>query len=241
MKNIIIPTNFESDTLSAVRTALTQTGYTNYRIVLLVISEVQETYSAASNLKNFRYLYRTQQENVLNKCRELVSAYNGVTLNVHYQYGISGPLLRNVMDHFNAGMVILTPSFKENKCRTNAHLLKLLLKSRYTLLHLSSIEIQTITNALYIEPKTTNFTLQELQQLINNKFNFRIVSRTKLSNELTLQDANPLIAEAISSKQIDMLVETRSPVQLAVKKGKPSRNLNFGVPVLSIYEEDIMN
>ena len=241
MKNIIIPTVLEEDTINAVRTAIAPKRNNACGIVLLLLKDIPDDFSATSTLKSLSYTWTAAQEDVLNTCRRIVSDNCNVKLEIHHQFEITKPLLRNLMDYFDGELVILTPSFKNSKTKVNCRLVKLLLSSKYTLLHLNSVEVQSMTSALYIEPKTTSFSVQELQQLISNKFCFRIISRTKLSDELTLQDANPIIAEAIVSKQIDMLIETRTQQQSKVKEAATLQHMTFSVPVLSIYEEDLLN
>jgi len=240
MKNILIPTILEEDTICAVRTAIAQLRGRQDHIVLMLLKEVPDTYSAAASLSNMNFTCTKEQQNVLSKCRKLFNDANS-KLSIHYQFSISAPLLRNVMQHFDCSLVILTPSFRNSRERENRHLVKVLLKSKYPLLHLNSIQVQTLTNALYIEHKSSRFTVQELQQMLNNTFNFRIISRTKVSDELSLHDANPIIAEAISHKQIDLLVETRKVNQKVSAGQLTTPVLKFGVPVLSIYEEDLLN
>lgn len=240
MKNILIPTVLGHDTVNAIRTALMNAPDKGCTVILLLLEKAPDTYCASTALRQLTYHTSSAQKEILEECRTI--CHNSAALfKVHHQFGISAPLLKNVLEHLEAGLVILTPSFKSSIKKENYRLVRLLLKSRYPILHLNSVEVQTLSTALYIEHNTTAFTVQDMQQLLNNQFRLRIVSRTKINDGLTLHEANPIIAEAITNKQIDVLVETRRCTREGTGSTGETYTLKFGVPVLSIYEEDIKN
>ncbi|AWG23972.1 hypothetical protein [Flavobacterium kingsejongi] len=241
MKNILIPTQLQQDTISAVKTAAGYSGGKKCDIILLLVSEVPESYSSAYMLRKMKHELAPSQAKVLQNCRSIAAEFKNCTLKVHNQYGISAPLLRNLTEHFSIGLTILAPSYKTSQNKMHSYLLQLLLNSKCPILHLGTSETyQDFNKALYLEHTSSRIQVEDLQSLVKEQFSFRIVSQAKVHNELSAEALNPMLTEAISKNNIDILIETRKPekIKLRRKEGNTS-HLSLGLPVLSLYEEAI--
>ena len=238
MKNILIPTTFEEDTLTAVKTAVKYATGKNCAIVLLQLQKMSDSYSSLSVLRESKPLYTAAQNEIISKCRETAEQSGNCRLVLHNQCGISAPLLKNLIEYLGTDLVIFTPSYKEDKNVLNSYCTQLLLNSKCPILHLGLTENEHDFNkALFLESEQTTLNISQLQQIINGQFNFKIVSQAKVAEEHNPADFAPLLSETILKNNIDLLVETRKSEKRKTKK-KAAKNVNesLGLPVLSIYE-----
>ncbi|MFL9843145.1 hypothetical protein [Flavobacterium rhizosphaerae] len=237
MKNILIPTQLEGDTTDAVKLAVAYADKKKCMIYLLQVYDVPDMYSAGWTLKTMAPQYTAAQSAVLDKCRQIIDASNNCRLAIHLQYGITKPLLKNLIEHKDIGLIMLTPMFIKDK---KSHVLtKMLPKCTYPLLYLGYNTKSTLFNkALYIEQEKTTVGLHKVQEIVYSEFNFNIVSRAWVPNEQKPEDLAPLLAEAIFKNDIDLLVETRSAdTEMKRKKNSKSVNEALGMPVLSLHEQ----
>ncbi|PZQ82052.1 MAG: hypothetical protein DI548_12340, partial [Flavobacterium johnsoniae] len=56
-------------------------------------------------------------------------------------------------------------------------------------------------------------------------------------NDQKPEEIQPLLTEAITKNNINVLIETRKPKKIKLKNKNFSINESFGLPVLSLYEE----
>lgn len=237
MKNILIPSTFEEDTLYAVKTAINHAKGKKCIITLMYLSEQPDSYSASGFLRNMNIRLDEAQAQVIDECRLLTDAEGNCRLNIHHQYGITGPLLKNLLAHFNTGLIILLPSFKSIPSNVHKQCVKLLGNCKNSILHLSPEKEQAeFTKALYLENTQTQFNVSELQQVVNREFNLKIVSQAMVNNELNAENLGSLLNETIEKNNIDLLIETRKPEKKFRKKKNADVNEVLGLPVLSIYE-----
>lgn len=136
MKSILIPTTLKPDTLKAVRSVVKNVRDDNMKIVLLLLSEMPDgitdlLFSSKSGPET-----SIQEQKVLDECRKYVSEFDQVSLQVHHQYGISGPLLRNIMNYHTISLTVLTPSYKNEKDTIYRQAVKSLLNCKCPILHL---------------------------------------------------------------------------------------------------------
>ncbi len=238
MKNILIPTTLEADTIGAVKTAAQHASGHNCAVVLMLVCDVPDTYSAGYLLQKIKPAYTTAQSDVLTRCKQLIKATPNCVLQVHLQYGMSAPLLKNIIEHKAIGLTLLTPSYKQEKEKIYRYCTALLLNSKCPILHLGqNCTGQQLNKAMYLEQEKTTIGLPQLQRLLKGRFSFTIVSRATLAEEHNPEDLAPLLAETIFKNDIDLLVETRKPEKLKLsKKSKMSVNEALGMPVLSLCE-----
>jgi len=236
MKSILIPTVLENDTLFAVDMAIQHAKGKNCGIVLLMLTEAPDACSGAEFLRRGRKPLTSAQCEVLEECRDKVNASGNCTLDIHYQYGISAAILRNLLDYLVTDIIILSPSYKAERKRIHMELCKLMGTCKKPILHLeNTTDCREFTKALYIERNDTQMDIRELQQLVNTQFGFKIVSQATIANEQNPEEM-PFLIETISRNNIDLLVETRKP---KTKLGKIPKSETFGLPVLSIHEEAV--
>ncbi|RYD90891.1 MAG: hypothetical protein EOP54_23320, partial [Sphingobacteriales bacterium] len=215
MKNIMIPTTLEADTVSAVKTAVRHASGQSCNIVLMQVCEVPDTYSAGYMLHKIMPGYTKAQSEVLTKCKAAIAATPHCRLQVHMQYSISAPLLKNIIEHKGIGLVILSQSYKLETEKIHQYCTRLVLNSKCPILHLGhNTSGQPLNNALYLEQEREGLALHEMQAHLSSLFSFTIVSRATVAEEQNPKDLAPLLAEAIFKNDIDLVVETRKPDKL---------------------------
>jgi len=237
MKNILIPTTLEADTISAVKTAVRHASGQSCNIILMQVCDVPDTYSAGYMLHKIVPGYTTAQNEVLSKCKSVVSATVHCRLQVHLQYSISAPLLKNIIEHKGIELIILSQSYKQDKQKIHQYCTRLMGNSKCPILHLSHNTCgQPLTNALYLEQEAEGLALHRVQAHLSGRFDFTIVSRATVTDEQNPKDLAPLLAEAIFKNDIDLLVETRKPEKVSMrKKNTIGVNEALGLPVLSLH------
>lgn len=238
MKNFLIPTTLKEDTIDAVKLAVYQAKESDCEIILMIVSEIPDTYSTSNFLRTMRASLTKTQEEVLEVCRLITASSANCKIKIHNQYGISSPIFKNLITTFSVKLVILPHSYKQETKRIHSHLVQLAGNQKCPILHLSSEPYKDDFNkALYIESVQQNLHVKDIQQFISNNFSFEIVSQTKNFDDNYIEFA-PHLIEVISKNQIDLLVQTRKAKKIKFKKTK-NETINdlFGLPVLSLYEE----
>lgn len=240
MKNILIPTTLEADTLAAVKTAIRHASGQSCTVLLMQLCDVPDTYSASYTFKKIMPGYTSAQADVLTQCRAAVLKTHNCTLQVHMQYGISAPLLKNIIEHKGIGLVILSQSYKQESDKIHRYCTRLVLNSTCPILHLGhNTSGQALSKALYLEQEKEGLALHEVQAHLSSLFDFTIVSRATVAEEQNPKDLAPLLAEAIFKNDIDLVVETRKPKKKLSLKKKPIAGVNeaLGLPVLSLHQQ----
>jgi hypothetical protein len=98
MKNFLIPTTLEIDTISAVKSAINQAKNTNCEIILMMVSDTPDAFSSAQFLREMRTALTTSQEEVLETCRYIIEHTANCKLKVHNQYGLSTSIFKGIID-----------------------------------------------------------------------------------------------------------------------------------------------
>lgn len=241
MKNILIPTTFEEDTLCALNNAMMQATDGPCKIVLMHPVPMPESFTAVEFIRKSHNHLNAAQSSVIEKCHKAVAAVAGCRLEVRNQIGISGPLLRNLLDFLNVNLIIVPASYKAEKAKLHTRCLEILLKYKCPVLQLSMEAGETeLTNALYLENKKASVGIQELQESVSGQFNFRIVSHAEMPESQNPDELASYLAEAIEKNNINLVVETRR-VQNRRKYSNMAGNIDelLGLPVLSINEEAV--
>ena len=240
MKNILIPTVLEGDTITAVKTAAKYATGKSTSIILMLLQKMPDNFSAAATLREMSPSYTAAQNNILSECRKITEESGNCRLVIHNQCGISAPLLKNLMEYFGTDLIIFTPSYKENKNALNNYCTQLLLNCKCPILHLGRNECEIVLNkALFLEHEQTKLEIAQLQQIISKQFNLKIVSQAKVPKENDPASFTPILSETIVKNNINLLVETRMADKKKKKKTDKPVNEFLGLPVLSIYEEVI--
>lgn len=239
MKNLLIPTTLEADTINAVKTAIKQFKDEKCNIILMLVSDVPDTESASFFLRSIKSEMTISQKNVLNSIRGIINENENCSLKIHNQYGVSSPMIKNLIEHHKICLTIVTPSYKASAKKIQLQCLQLLCNCKSPILHLTeNCEDQDLSKALYLEKTQSRLQAEDLQQLIQNEFDCRIVSQAKILESQVPEDMTAMLAEAISKNQINLLIETRKPEKISFKKKNTTRiNEVLGLPVLSVYEE----
>ena len=239
MKNILIPTTFLPDTANALKNAISHANGADCNVILFQLIDAEQNYSASATLRCMQNELSPSQKENLELCRYIVETEKNCHLKIHTQYSLSAPLLKNVMESLSIDLVILSDSFKNSQTSINKYCTKLLSNCKYPILHVGKAkENIEFSKALYLENQQSQMQVEDLQQLVNMNFNFRIVSSAKVLDGQDSNELIPLLTETISKNNIDLLVETRKPEKIKFsKKQKTSYKENFDLPVLSLYEK----
>jgi len=239
MKNILVPTTLQHDTIYSVKAAIKQSAGANCVITLVLLNEAPDAESAAYFLRKTKYANTTAQSMVLENCRRAAYSTANCRLEIHNQYGLSAPLLKNLLEHLGTNLIIIPASYKKETGKIHHHFLGLLANSRIPMLHLTiDCQESEFNKALYLEHNKNQLDVQQLQKHINTQFSFKIVSQATISEQYPAELGSQ-ITEAISKNNIDLLIETRKPEKIRNKKGI-NVNDTLGLPVLSIYEEAVI-
>ncbi len=239
MKNILIPTTLQPDTINAVKTAIKQSKGKNCNVVLLQVCDIPDTDSSSFFIRSIKNELNVSQKTILEACRNLVAVSQHCTFKLQHQYGISAPVMRNLLEHLHVGLIILTPSYKSAEKKIHNQFLQILSNCKCPILHLNSnFEEHELNKAMYLEQNKSKLQAEDLQQLVQGQFNFRIVSHAKIFEDQSVEEINPELSAAISKNEINLLIQTRKPEKIKLKKsGKSKVNESLGLPVLSLYEE----
>ena len=238
MKNFLIPTTLEKDTISAVKSAVYQAKNTNCEIILMMVSDTPDTFSSSQFLREMKVSLTTSQEEVLDSCKGIIDKTSNCKIKIHNQYGLSSAVFKGIIDAFDVKLVVLTNSYKRETKRIHQHLVKLAGNQKCPILHLGNEKFKDDFNkALYIENSRANMHVKDVQEFLSQNFSFEIVSQTA-NFENNYEEFAPYLSEAISKYDIDLLVETRKGEKIKFKKTKKENSSErLGLPVLSLYEE----
>lgn len=238
MKNILIPTTLEKDTVQAFKVALAQNATQPQTIFLMLLKESPDVASAAYWLRKTQHEFTPQQEALLEKCRELAAAHPECKLQIHQQFSINAPLLRNFTEACEIGLVILPDSFSRSKLAPNRQLVNLLRKSKTPILRLTpEVEEFAFSKALYLENEASPLAAKDLTKMIGGHFSFRIISQAKFFDEQNHVEMTPILYDTINKNGIDLLIETRKPEKSRLFKNNSfTEKEHLGLPVLSLSE-----
>ena len=240
MKNILIPSTLQQDTLFSVKTAINQAAGTKCTITLVLLKEAPYAESASYFLRNTKQLTTTAQKQVLEQCRAAIDISSNCILEIHNQYGLTAPLLKNLLEYLATNIIIIPSSYKHERDKIHTYFLELLSNSKIPMLHLTpDCEEHEFNKALYVEHSETVVSVSELQQHINSQFSFKIVSHAAVSEQYP-DELGAQLTEAITKNNIDLLIETRKHSKTGKKKRGTAVNESLGLPVLSIYEDTLM-
>ncbi|MCO6147124.1 hypothetical protein [Flavobacterium sp. NRK1] len=237
MKNILIPTTLQQDSLFSVKAAIKQAADSKCIITLILLSDAPDMESASYYLRKAKYRISKGQQDVLNNCRKEIDTTENCILDIHYQFGLSAPLLKNLLEHLSTNLIIIPASYKMELNKIHRYFLNYISNNKIPILHLTDTsEEQEFNKALYLENKKTLLDVHEVHKMVNTQFRFKIVSHAAINDNN--EELVPQLEEAISKNNIDLVIETRRPTKLCSKKNSGiTVNNTLGLPVLSLYEE----
>lgn len=237
MKNILLLSTLHEDTLGALKTALAQAEEDPITIVLMLLHVSPDDASAAFWLRKMQSNFTPFEENVLEQCRQMVSFHPNCKLRIQQQFSISRPLLRNLTEAFEIGLIVVPQSFLKSAKAPERYCLELLKNSRTPILQLpSDLEENRFSKALYLENEQSTVAVSDLPKMAGGHFSFRIISQARIFDPADQHEMTP-VYNTIHKNGIDLLIETRKPKKISIsKKSKPSLNEHFGLPVLSVCE-----
>ncbi len=241
MKNILIPTTLKDDAIKAVKTAVRNGNGDSIKIVLLMFSEMPGGITDLLFAPQSGYELSLQEQQVLDDCRKYVRDFDRISLNIHHQYGVTAPLLRNIMDHHGIGLTILTPSYKAETNYIHLQTVQILENSKCPILHLTDkVEELALDQAIFVENAATHLSMKEIQLMLKQEFAIRVVSQAKIDQNHSIEELSPVLAETIEKNNISLLVETRKTEKrkIGLKKKNNQNSLAelLGVPVLSVSD-----
>ncbi|MFT3793439.1 hypothetical protein [Flavobacterium sp.] len=237
MKNILLLSTLQEDTLNALKTALAQAEDQPLTIVLMLLHETPNDVSAAFWLRKMQSNFTPFEESILAQCQQMASFHPNCKLRIQQQFSLSGPLLRHLMETFEIGLIIVPQSFLKSTKSQNKYCLQLLKKGHTPILQLpAELEESRFSKALYLENEESNVPVADLPKMAGGHFSFRIISQAKIFDLNNQQEMTP-VYNTIHKNGIDLLIETRKPKKIRTsQKNKPALNDHFGLPVLSVCE-----
>jgi hypothetical protein len=238
MKNILIPTTLQTDTIAAIHSAIRQADNHDCEIILLFASEAPNTYSSSQFLREMKIGHTADQEEILDNCRTIINQTPNCKIKIHNQCGLSSFIFKGIIDLYTVDLIVFPNSYKQETRKINQYLLQLATNQKCPILHLGQEQKDlNFSKALYVKNNQAKIGLETIQHFLNKYFPLEIVSQTTTANE-DQDDVLRYINEAISKHDIDMLVQTRSTQKIKFKKTKKEDlHEKVGLPVLSLYEE----
>lgn len=241
MRNVLIPTQLKSPTINAIKAAI-KYGSSGCTITLLILQDGTNSFMVREAQRNITYIITKSQRDILATCRQLVDDTENCTLKVHIQYGISGPLVKNIMNSFNTQLIILPAGFPPEKNRPHIKCLQLLLNSKYPILHLSRhCNNQDFNKAFYIEYNKSPIEKEVIINVIKNILPVKTILSEKIYNDSKCNNIPLQLAEAILNNNTDLIIETRKPARVNLNRNIQSPADRLGITVLSIAESTIQN
>lgn len=240
MKNFLIPTRLTPDTLSAVKTAVNHSKKQNTTIILFLVSDEIDCFSAANYLRELNNQITNKELEVLENCRDFIENFPNCKLEFKRQFGISAPLLKNFIQHHAIDLILLTKSLVTSKKSTHTNLVRLIENQKTPILHLTSSSATQLNKAIYLENAFSRLNIDDIQQYMQTQFPSQKISQVLKKEHETTEYISFLVSEVLAKNDIDFVIETRTSEGLKIKKKKQNGiNEHFEIPVLSLYEETI--
>ncbi|MBT1703912.1 universal stress protein [Chryseosolibacter indicus] len=225
MKNILIATTYQADTLQALKIAADFKRKDEGNIILLSISEVSDSITDLLFLSSHEHIDQNKRSVILSSWNEIKRQNNfSASLEEHHQFGMSRPILDQLLQRFNADMVIVPLSFQHSKQYIHKLVLKLLHKSECPMMLLPEeqklpLDIQ---RALFLDQVG-----QPLTSSIQN-LPFHIIHQSMVNTEHTEDQSLKILIEKLS---INLIVQAKRKSEIAEDN---SHVVNLGLPVLAV-------
>ncbi len=224
MKNILIPTTLEPDTLTALKMLLDYSRHERTKVVLLLVSEMP--FGIADMLFSAWSVDELPEEkrHVLECCRHFTETLPNSTFHIHHQVGVTNPILRNILDHYSINLTVILQSFYLDNAWINKQVFSFLVKSSSQLVcapdkRRSQLDGQLIFAAGKRKVNTTQ----------NNNWQKLINSRDERETSVHLPNM-PIIRSDLPGKNSTFLISQRGIVAqqlLATRLGIPPGSIQY--------------
>jgi hypothetical protein len=240
MKNFLIPTRLTPDTIAAVKTAINHSKNENAKIILFLVTDEINSFSAAQYLREQDSQITHKELDVLDNCRDLIEKFSNCKLEFKRQSGITSPLLKNFLQFHSVDLVLLTNSVITSKKTVHSNLVHILENQKIPILRLISDHTTQLNKAIYLENAYSRLNIDDIQHYMQDQFPLQKISQVLKKEQETSEYINSLLKEVLSKNDIDFVIETRSSERLKIKNKKQNQlNQHFDIPVLSLHEETV--
>ncbi|MGQ7946435.1 hypothetical protein [Flavobacterium sp. WC2509] len=238
MKNFLIPTRLTSDTISAVKTAINHSKNGNTKIILFLVTDEIDSFSAAQYLREQDSQITHKEMDVLDNCRDLIELFPNCKLEFKRQSGISSPLLKNFLHLHSVDLILLTKSIITSKKSVHINLIHSIENQKIPILRLINDSTTQLNKAIYLENAFSRLNIDDIQQYMHDQFPLQKISQVLKKEQETSEYTNLLLNDILSKNDIDFVIETRTSERSKIKK-KNELNQHFEIPVLSLHEETV--
>jgi hypothetical protein len=222
MKNIFILTQFEADTLQAMKTAAYMSENKG-NIILVTCSEISDSITELLFLSAMYHIDLNKRQDILDKWSVYKAETNiATTVREHHQFGISRPVIQKLLESFQVDVVIAPLSIQQSKQYIHKLFLKLLHNSNCPLLLLPEKDqtSEIIQRALFLDANGKSLA-PSLQQLP-----FHVIHQSMIK-EYENQSLNVLVDQL----RVDLIVQPKRSNEVAEKNADVT---SLGLPVLTI-------
>jgi hypothetical protein len=240
MKNFLIPTRLTPDTIAAVETAINHSRNENAKIILLLVTDEIDSFSAAQYLRERDNQITHKEMDVLDNCRNLIEHFPNCKLEFKRQCGISSPLLRNLLSYYSVDLILLSKSIITSKKSLHINLVNCIENQKTPILRLINDSTTQLNKAIYLENNYSRLNIDDIQQFLKNQFPMQKISQVLKKEQESSEYISFLLKEVLSKNDIDFVIETRTSDHSKIKSRKQSQlNQHFNIPVLSLHEETV--
>jgi len=240
MKNFLIPTRLTPDTIAAVKTAINHSKNENAKIILFLVTDEINSFSAAQYLREQDSQITYKELDVLDNCRDLIANFPNCKLEFKRQSGITAPLLKNFLQFHSVDLILLTKSIITSKKTVHSNLVQIIENQKTPILRLINDNSTKLNKAIYLENALSRLNIDDIQQYMQDQFPLQKISQVLKKEQETAEYINFLLKEVLSKNDIDFVIETRTSERSAIKNKKQSEvNHHFDIPVLSLHEETV--
>ncbi|MBF4471913.1 MULTISPECIES: hypothetical protein [Flavobacterium] len=240
MKNFLIPTRLTSDTIAAVKTAINHSKNENVKIILFLVTDEINSFSAAQYLREQDSQITHKELAVLDNCRDLIADFPNCKLEFQRQSGITAPLLKNFLQFHSIDLVLLTKSVITSKKTVHTNLVQIIENQKISILRLINDQTTQLNKAIYLENVYSRLNIDDIQQYMQDQFPLQKISQVLKKEQETSEYIHFLLKEVLSKNDIDFVIETRTSERSTIKNKKQSQlNQHFDIPILSLHEETV--
>jgi len=240
MKNFLIPTRLTPDTIAAVQTAINHSKNGNAKIILFLITEEINSFSAAQYLREQDSQITHKELDVLDNCRDLIAKFPNCKLEFKRQSGITAPLLKNFLQFHSVDLILLTKSIITSKKTVHSNLVQIIENQKTPILRLINDNSTKLNKAIYLENALSRLNIDDIQQYMQDQFPLQKISQVLKKEQETAEYINLLLSKVLKENDIDFVIETRTSERSKIKIKKQGEiNQHLEIPVLSLHEETV--
>jgi|GEM_PF-2498213 len=219
MKHILIPTTYGSDTVDAMKVAANLATAGECEITLLSISPLPDSITDLLFITKPEHL-ALEKHDALMRDWQTVQQHQSVrpTVNEHHRFGITEPVLKQIMQRLSVDIVVIPPSFQQSTEFAHTLFIRLLRKSHCPAMFLPQWKNtpEHLRRALFIDAgKYPGEALESLP--------FHIIHQSMIrpTEHLSLR-------QIVENHQIDLIVHGKTTPRAEQEIS------NLGLPVLAV-------